>query len=513
MKKSLFIPLFAAVLTISCQRITIADQQPLTKAGSEGKNAVFYEPLQSWIQPVTLPDTAAKSETPFYYLVEFRPETSDDFSTLVSDTTKYVTLVPFGYEVMPDYEISAITTAIQYPTQPFALPNDEEIEDCCIDCQLSSDVMEAKLVPVYAYWPVAEPLPASNPHTITGHFIASSDTKENVRIGDLIPFDRNVTITTYDSVLGEYVPVRNASVRVRDASSAYIEFLETDGNGKVSIPSNAPTSAAVILNLSSDEFYVAKDSLLVCDYVALGNVSDFPPTPFNRSTTLYLPYAFRTHIYQAAWYYFNGSNDLLDNLPKINTGSLFRINCMTYGSVPGFTNYAGHPIYIELIDYWTAPYDASKNFCTTLHEFGHASHYQSIGSSPTNTCEQSHRESLASLVGWYNTLQYYSHIITSTVDINSICTNGRQSWVNSSLSPYTPFFVDLFDNNNQHGANSSYVNDTISGVPADLLIELALSTTSLQEAYDELLQYVGIYFTKTQLDLIASYYSGLITIQ
>lgn len=511
--------LFVLVFS-SCTHALIEDSCVLdihTKA-YDTSEVMYYEPLNCTIVRTDTPLPSANVASPSHYCIEFYPDSERSFHQLVSDTTKYTSLIPFGYEVVPDYEINVIKTPVQYSVAPFDYSFDSCSHECQENCCISAaeDLVDPyKTIPVYAYWPINEGIPSYMQYKIVGLYDVGIC---KGRISEL-PVPRPVKVTAYDSVLGEYVPIRGASVRVRDASSAYIQWLETDGNGMFSIPSAAPSTATVILNLSSDDFYIGKDSLMVASYVTLGNVSDFPPSwNINNITTLYLPYAFRTQVYQAAWYYFNASNNLLDNVPKIDTGSQLRINCITEDHGAGVTHWHNNPLFIDLWDHWTGPYTASKVFSTTLHELGHATQYEAIESSQLYSSGWAWIESYASLFGWYNTMQYYASILSSSPGINTISGSGRQYWVydptkTESENPYTPFFIDLYDDYNQNSVNSSYVYDTISNVPISIINDIALNNSTLNGVYVSLLQYAGQYFTKNQLDTMASYYGNLITIQ
>ena len=119
------------------------------------------------------------------------------------------------------------------------------------------------------------------------------------------------------------------------------------------------------------------------------------------------------------------------------------------------------------------------------------------------------KESFASFFGWYNVYQYYSSVAITHQIVNNICTQGRQTWTASSSNiNYTPIYIDLFDNYNQHTYSSiPYNQDPISGVPINTIINFALGPTSFHNVYYPLASLIGSYYTGSEYSAFISPYS------
>lgn len=113
-------------------------------------------------------------------------------------------------------------------------------------------------------------------------------------------------------------------------------------------------------------------------------------------------------------------------------------------------------------------------------------------------------ESYASFFGWFNALIYYSSILSVQSDVNSICHQGRQTWSGSGV--YTPLFVDLYDDFNQHNNSSNYVDDKIEDVPVSVIVGAAMNNQTFSGLNSCLLNYCGVYYSASDYnDLIALY--------
>ena len=81
-------------------------------------------------------------------------------------------------------------------------------------------------------------------------------------------------------------------------------------------------------------------------------------------------------------------------------------------------------------------------------------------------------------------------------------------WTPSSSSNYSPIFVDLFDDYNQHTHNSNYNNDPISYVPVSFIRYCALGPTTFQAVYNNLLSGVGTYYSSDEFNTFIAPYSA-----
>ena len=121
------------------------------------------------------------------------------------------------------------------------------------------------------------------------------------------------------------------------------------------------------------------------------------------------------------------------------------------------------------------------------------------------------KESFASFVGWYDVLYYYDSYVHGDHEIvNSICTQGRQSWThNSGNLNYTPLYIDLFDDYNQHlELNSSYNIDTIENTPISFIVDCSLGPSNFQTVYNNISSGVAEgYFTSNDFSTFINPYS------
>lgn len=113
-------------------------------------------------------------------------------------------------------------------------------------------------------------------------------------------------------------------------------------------------------------------------------------------------------------------------------------------------------------------YDTEKVFGTAIHEMGHQSMLKFEGGSYQYFQHNKFiRESWASCVEWFISNDYY----TNDLGLSHTYYRDRQDWTRESMSsiypnqhnPYTPVFIDMIDNYNQHNSNSSYCIDNVSG--------------------------------------------------
>ena len=143
---------------------------------------------------------------------------------------------------------------------------------------------------------------------------------------------------------------------------------------------------------------------------------------------------------------------------------------------------------------------------TVLHELAHIRHYDA--NTTYYQMDTIIRESYASYVGWYLGESYYldkGYIKSSNAE--QINLNGRQYWTkNSTHHNYSPLFVDLLDDFNQHTtASPECVDDAISEVPFSVIEGMSHCLT-VSACHSFLNTYTGVYFNTIDLNTIFSYY-------
>ena len=87
---------------------------------------------------------------------------------------------------------------------------------------------------------------------------------------------------------------------------------------------------------------------------------------------------------------------------------------------------------------------------------------------------------------------------------------ARQYWDPSNPSNYSPIFVDLIDDYNQHSYSSIYVDDIISGVQFAVILEIGRDANNYTDIRTILITELSGQYTSTQIDYQLSYYINLI---
>ena len=263
-------------------------------------------------------------------------------------------------------------------------------------------------------------------------------------------------LSSFDNRLNDYVALKNVAIFI--VRSSNFASVSTDSNGYFTIPGNLnydDTSLyCVLLDCNSTTFCVRDSVSNNAIILPLGTIGD---TYHNSVPALFkLPWSFETDIYQAAWYYFHGSNDELDTLTSYSeSGNSIDIYAIETGNAYGrfFYHVPASASHLPRISIYRAGRTSSSQiFGTVLHELGHASHYISTNLPSTfANITPFIKESFASFTGWYNVKCFYSSVATTDSAVNNICSQGRQSWNNTITTGlnYTPLFVDLHDSYNQ----------------------------------------------------------------
>ena len=392
----------------------------------------------------------------------------------------------------------------------------EDYDECRVsrECGLMDEdqVDDRILCPIYVLWPVSHPLPSDLQYDrLYEAYYTDSETEPNrynpIEIDHIAGY-----LKSYDNRLGQFVPIKNVRLEYQDDLSI-TQIAYTDSTGYYYLPSADPDSPLVI-SLMNDKF-VIRDSLSTNVKQLSVIPSDYSPSIPGANYNIYLSTNFFLDIYKAAEYYFYGHNQLLDNVQKYDTtGETIDIHAInTHDNIDHYRGRffpaSGNP-FIKIWNHDKNNYSGASSiiFGTVNHELGHATHYASVGYDQFYETLDMIVESFASFFGWYNVLQYYNSIIGSNHSVaHSICTQGRQDWTPDAGDPYTPIYVDLYDDYNQHNYNTAYNEDTISGINLSLILFSSLGPTSFQSVCSRLGAGVGIGYTSSELATFLSPYS------
>lgn len=415
--------------------------------------------------------------------------------------------------------------------QPFKYsPQSRGGEALVCDAEAAPDIY---LYPVDVFWPSGKSIPDTIKYEVLSDTISSATRYDHLDPFPLQPASLRGQVRAYDNRLLEYVPVRNATIKYYQklGSNEVLQYTSTDSQGNFIIEVPA-VNRNMELVLQNANYIVRNGNTSEVKSISLGAPSFdyFGPLEGSRETEPRiiisptfiqrdLPSNFFLDVYQAAHYYYYGSNELLNQVTRYSSASalsIFAVNGIdVIDNSRGLFSYyqSGSPLpYVTIYNPEIENYigAASKIFGTVLHELGHATHYTSEGSVNFDATDDIITESFASFFGWLNVLHYYSSIASTHGNINSICTQGRQSWqaVSDTLI-YTPFYIDLYDNYNQslYYSSPNVVNDEISNVPVSIILSLVFEHSTFSTVYNQLASYINQWFTLTEYNDFATPYS------
>lgn len=495
---------------------------PLTKTAQDGY--VYYEPLDAWIEksPTFFELDSVQSLFDHYRIVSGKQTivlqpthkaivvSSNDyelFKGLLEDKSLKITIVPFGYS----YVGSAATITENNPTMS---------SDCIGGnggCLAHSDSSRRRCVPLYVLWPIGREFPGNMPYEVVfdvciptfysgdedymdealeKEVIASLSGKTN----DDLPSRESTRrkhgrIFVFDNSVPVYYLLRRE--RVRFQKGLNLEYVTVNDNGWFTVPSWVDSLTSVNVALESQAFRVGLEYIPMAVHKNLGKFGNLWGSIPDKD--FYLSREYEYDIYRAADYYFNATNALLDSIAH-HDDVYSMINICSHQASCGPDSEIGSfvidpiPPVIHIYQFSSS---SSDIIAVVLHELGHASHYAEVGNSILNV-NSFIKESFASFLGWYLTRDYYVLDLNQTTIQESLHINDNQEWtrsLNGTLQfNYSPFFVDLYDNFNQHSVNTSYVDDKICELPLSYILNVALTSNDLYDSYSILHQGLGTIF-------------------
>lgn len=398
------------------------------------------------------------------------------------------------------------------------------------DADISPDIY---LYPVDVYWPNEKYIPDTIEYSIINDSLLLSLPTEKDRITrhpdfPLQPASIDGQVRAYDNRLLDYVPVGHAKIKYyqRQGSNEVLQYTTTDSTGNFILEVPAVYRDVELL-LQNSNYIVRNGNTSEVKSISLGapSFNYFGPLgeAGNTEPRINVLPSFMQRdlssdyfldVYNAAHYYFYGSNELLNQVTRYSSASaisVFAVNEPSGTNTLASFNYSSTP-FITVYNAYVSNYleRASYIFGNLLHELGHATMYTYLGASTYPTVAKVIRESFAEFFGWLNVFHYYSSVAPSHGSVNSICLCGQQTWqALSDTLVYTPFYVDLYDNYNQsiYYPYLDVVNDSISAVPVSIILNLALGYTSFSTVCNQLASYTNIYFNTTQYSSFVTPYS------
>ena len=476
-----------------------AGTEPVTKVSASGQDADYVRVTP----PFKTEDVAGFLDTlalaPTHKAIRIVPSNMEQLHRMEQDTSLFVLYHPFDCEPAPEEDSYNASRNDDSVSSDFGLT--EECKESCDEGEADDIIIN----PVYVFWPNSRPIPADVDYefcydaTIPGRASIEERVSKKVEQGESSNLRANLggRLMTKDNRLNQYVPLCNARLYYH-VSSSVLQYTSTDASGYFVLV-GADVNYSVSVSLINEKFAV-RDSLTsnVISF-SLGPLSNYMLS--DNYAEIKLNVNFKRDVFKAASYYFYGSNALLNQVTRYDsTGKFLDINVIDNpGKYYGCFYNKSNP-HIDIWNYCKSYYSsdpgASYIFGTVLHELGHATHYASLGSSHMSAADTLIKESFASFFGWYNVKEYYSSVITSHSDVNDICTQGRQAWQPGGGN-YTPLYIDLYDNYNQHLDDSRYNDDQVSGVPVWVIKNLGLGPQDFQSVFKQAYSYVGTYFSSS----------------
>ena len=512
---SLVLTLFMAISCIENDMVTddkaiSEDRALVTRVSSE---YYYHEDSGFLLQEREDPYVAKRGEVVTHYAIEFYPRSIEEYMYLVhlSDDV-FIDYIPFGF--VPVRELSA-NDRCQYKSFPdgkkYSVSYSYFIQDEAAESEGASLGLPAdtRLPIVYAIWPIDKNIPEEIEHTVC-YDVSIPKKKASSRFEGQINLP--ITIDMYDGFLSSYVPMTGIKVRLSNGSYSFDFYMNGNGSAtirplmfNVDLTLSEITQLQVRVIYQNPQIIVSRDSLVTPIQKYLGTVGSlWGAMSYNTTYPTYVSHQAADSTkeccaFQAAYYYFNASHDFSSYIESSEYGRIIHASTITmeqadcnaetinWGSTPTVFVYSG---------------EIPKRECiaSVIHELGHIHHFYC--NSSFLQLSQILREAFASYVGWNVGEQYYySKGYVKPYDWTIINSQGRQDWDPVSTEIYTPLFVDLTDNYNQ-----DLLVDSIQGVPASVINAMNTVATSIIYCKTYLTQYVGTYFTATELNTHFNYY-------
>lgn len=321
-------------------------------------------------------------------------------------------------------------------------------------------------------------------YKITGNDLPNLQTKS----GSWTP---NGRIRAFDDKTSTLLPV--PGVRVRASHLLKVKETLTDIQGRFSLPSfNNSVSYKIVWE--SDEWDI-RDGLI-------GQATFDGPT----SSAQWFPEIGTGHeknvryaaIQRAAYRWFHGDNDgLLRPAFSDKLKICQRVDTNLYPGMFSNANAMGWHIEIWIRDTTEQYRSIHSIYDCAAHEIGHASHYSHVSS--YNSYCQSIKESWALFVEGVLYQKEYGVFPHNYI-------TSQESWPGITPIEYSPIFIDLYDNTNQHTFDPSTPKDEVSGYSAMLLNGILINGSTSLDNLQRNLYPLPVGVTKDQVDTLFSYY-------
>lgn len=438
---------------------------------------------------------SANSETPdidirsTHNYLRFLPKNEKEWATLKSDTS----IVLYDYPL--NYEIVNLGTYYHDPTLP-----DSAItwQYCVIPIEKSIPNVQNELL-YEVYIPTEEDSTDMKSASVLKQFLIDLEFEANSLTGNLPKNETNLkstnglwsqwrpkgTIKVWDNVIGDYIPLIQASVHARWFTRVETDLTDDNGYFETGKFRNEVNYA---IKWERADYDIRDGDLPQAWYNGPKQKGDWNLNIGTSGKSI----MFAT-IHRAAYKHFYGDNlgirrPTANGSTKLcykdeNGSGIFWGDWIDMGILPDIRVWGKNNGNYKPID---------QVFSTTTHELGHQSHWHLIGVNNYAFTGKKIYESWADAVEWALTNDEYHKLgarFNKQVAKDYECPYTNQFyWPNVSQKEYSPIFIDLIDDVNQrnnvylngvliHYGSTSYPNDLISGYTLSFLQDNILTNS------------------------------------
>ncbi|MBI5857614.1 MAG: hypothetical protein HZB42_08175 [Sphingobacteriales bacterium] len=452
-----------------------------------------------------------------YYYVKFKPQNSNQYQALTSDTTIDFSDIPIEANItqdgdyyhdpslpdsIPTYQYAAVPPNYDFiDSIPYEIISNiyiPETDSSFIDGNSSTDVYIDKLL--------------DQAYVQTNNF--EDTVKNDPQRGCFYP---GGIIRVFDTRLNTYIGMEGVRVRARRWFTTYYAFPDYNGNYRMKSCFRRPCNYSLVYARS----YFAIRWHLFGTTAWINGPKLNGDWNFDMADGIY---RFAGHIFRGAFRY-----NYKDIEGLARPGSFFNYRRQVYIAVNDNKNWQGinwevFPI-IKIARFrgeTDAEYDSDEIFSTTCHETGHTTHYLAVGTLQFLLTTSEIRESWAIGIEWLLThLEYAERGINNYGDETYSPANppeypnqyAYQYWgKEQGADDYTSLFINLIDNYNELGhffpnvLLTGTINDQVSGYTLPNIESYLSSSFSLQSLSVQLKGHKPAGVSDAQIDLLLSFY-------
>lgn len=493
------------LLLLTCWLLAACSKKELQPIGTIpfSKNQLLIIPgtnmiLKAVSEPEQVSQTKSGKET--HYRIKFYPKDINEQQFLEGLKDVSISYVPFGYELVPDEEN---TLTSDYSTFPEQNPHKQILTGPFYSNDgFNKSRKEIQLPIMYAIWPIERELPQNIEYTIDSFLTMGGTPIENTRYP--------LRLQTYDSLLGAYVPLKNIKVRVSYSGGTAYQYTDNTGLVKINpdfatISSSQIPSVSIAVLTAGRTWNICPEDTSTPYQFTIGTIGTLWPTTASTITINMTSTKKQFEVYRAVEYYHSTANAFSSSVLSSETYPVIHI-CDQDSSAPGMQGETAPSTKTVLI--YDVGLSQAEEIAVVLHELGHIRKWYHLGQTSQYDTDFWTHDSYACFLGAYLGEHYYlSNGFVKPYTDYLVNTMGQQhTWTKLSSDIYTPFYIDLFDSYNQSIYSNTLPDDVIQDVPASLVDNMGIASTSKSQSLSSLSNYVGVYYTLAQMNTFLSNY-------